>query len=394
MNISLSARICRTARGVARVPAPLTIESAGRGCTALCPAKWRSSWATRPMTPGQSPRVVWRKSRIEGYQGLSSRPSSQRQSGANESSVHTGLPSAPARCAIAVSTEITRSSWLITAAVSATSSSAGDKSTIRSVSSDAPISPARSPFCRLKKVTPSMRSSGSSANKEGSERSRSLSKSGFQPARCMDPLLESGYTPGIQRQIGHDRRNRLMPGFEDVHQAHQRGMRVEARQRLTGQDHLIDARCRREQPRQPRATVQQNTAAALPHHRRVAHELDCIPQALLGAQQNGPAWKRPPIPDRPLETGRRHERCHPPAPFVLGRAGREIAPQQQRFAEIAVGPSKIGLECNGTPVALYRLVQVSLLLKQRAEFPVRLGIARLQHNGMAIALCRLVDPPE
>ena len=50
-----------------------------------------------------------RNRHIVGYQGLSSRATSQRQSGAACNRVQTGRPSAPARCAGKLSTEITRS---------------------------------------------------------------------------------------------------------------------------------------------------------------------------------------------------------------------------------------------------------------------------------------------
>ena len=58
--------------------------------------------AIRSKTSGHSPSVVWRKSRIVGYHGESSRSSSQRQSGENCSASQTGAPRAPAKCAIAV----------------------------------------------------------------------------------------------------------------------------------------------------------------------------------------------------------------------------------------------------------------------------------------------------
>ncbi len=70
-------------------------------------------------TPAQSPRAVWRKSRIVGYQGESSRPAIQRQSGSSESATQTGRPSAPARWATAVSDVTTRSRPSMTAATSA-----------------------------------------------------------------------------------------------------------------------------------------------------------------------------------------------------------------------------------------------------------------------------------
>ena len=53
-----------------------------------------------------------------GYQGLSMRPVSQRQSGTAWSTTQTRTPSAPARCASAVSAVMTRSSPFSIAAVS------------------------------------------------------------------------------------------------------------------------------------------------------------------------------------------------------------------------------------------------------------------------------------
>ena len=53
-----------------------------------------------------------------GYQGLSERPSSHRQSGASGRATQTATPNAPAKWAVAVSEVITRSRLAITAAVS------------------------------------------------------------------------------------------------------------------------------------------------------------------------------------------------------------------------------------------------------------------------------------
>ncbi len=64
-----------------------------------------------------------------GYQGLSSRLRSQRQSEARLSSSQTGLPIAPAKCAIDVSTVTTKSRWEIRAALSSKSRHSGMKST-------------------------------------------------------------------------------------------------------------------------------------------------------------------------------------------------------------------------------------------------------------------------
>ena len=104
-------------------------------------------------TVAQSRRRGWRKRRAVGYQGLSVRWSNHRQSGAKGSRIQTGLPKAPARWAIAVSTVMTRSNWLMRVAVMAISSSWG----LRSVRGRVPLAIAGIwfssaqwlPFCRL-----------------------------------------------------------------------------------------------------------------------------------------------------------------------------------------------------------------------------------------------------
>src|SRR5205807_1842685 len=66
-------------------------------------ARPRTSAAQRSKTSLQSPARCWRKRRIVGYQGLSVRSRSQRQSGTLDSKTHTRTPSAPAKWARAVS---------------------------------------------------------------------------------------------------------------------------------------------------------------------------------------------------------------------------------------------------------------------------------------------------
>ncbi|OGA66360.1 MAG: hypothetical protein A3G81_33350 [Betaproteobacteria bacterium RIFCSPLOWO2_12_FULL_65_14] len=60
----------------------------------------------------------FRNRRIVGYQGLSWRSTSQRQSAGWARTVQTGFAMAPARCTTAVSIEMTRSRLAISAAVS------------------------------------------------------------------------------------------------------------------------------------------------------------------------------------------------------------------------------------------------------------------------------------
>src|SRR4051794_29737338 len=75
-----------------------------------------SSAAMAANTLGQSPVRCWRNNRIVGYQEVVVPESIQRQSGTRVSPTQTGAPSAPARCASAVSLVITRSRLPITAA--------------------------------------------------------------------------------------------------------------------------------------------------------------------------------------------------------------------------------------------------------------------------------------
>ena len=84
------------------------------GAASRCCSASAMPWKTSSHQPG----LVWRSSRMVGYQGLSSRSSSHRQSGEKGKAIQTGIPSAPARCAIDVSTLMTRSRLFITAAVS------------------------------------------------------------------------------------------------------------------------------------------------------------------------------------------------------------------------------------------------------------------------------------
>src|SRR4051794_22377342 len=64
----------------------------------LFPAiNFRAASATRSTTPSQAPCRLWRNSRAVGYQGVSSRPISQRQSETNGNKIHVRAPMAPAR---------------------------------------------------------------------------------------------------------------------------------------------------------------------------------------------------------------------------------------------------------------------------------------------------------
>src|SRR6185437_3306277 len=97
--------------------------SSGNSLTRRAPHNSAICDRTSSTTDAQSPGAGCRKSRMEGYHGESERPVIQRQSPSNGSSVHTGFPIAPAKCAITVSTVITRSILAINASAQSNPSS-------------------------------------------------------------------------------------------------------------------------------------------------------------------------------------------------------------------------------------------------------------------------------
>ena len=90
-------------RGVPRPEGARGQALAGCGFGAICSASvcpcasMAKPSAISRITGSQSPRALWRKRRAVGYQGLSSRSRSQRQSGTRGSGTKTRLPMAPAR---------------------------------------------------------------------------------------------------------------------------------------------------------------------------------------------------------------------------------------------------------------------------------------------------------
>ena len=119
---------------------------------------WESKRAaTSSITADQARRRAC-TSRIERYHGVYSPLRSQRQSGRGRSNSQTGTPNAPARCATAVSTAITRSSCARIAAVSAKSVIVGSQGFSQWAA--LATSAARGPTCSEVQDTPSIPPSG------------------------------------------------------------------------------------------------------------------------------------------------------------------------------------------------------------------------------------------
>jgi hypothetical protein len=141
-------------------------------------------------TASHAPGARWRNSRAVGYQGLSSRSDNQRQSGRWASRIHTGLPSAPARCATDVSTVTTRSSAAMAAAMSAKSSMQPGSWRSDTTSAHSAICDSAGPFCSENSDTPSIASGASS-------------RSGIDRCRFAAwPGLPDHTTPTVRRRRG------------------------------------------------------------------------------------------------------------------------------------------------------------------------------------------------
>src|ERR1700683_5572692 len=99
---------------------------------------------------------------MDGYQGLSSRSRNHRQQVSNRFSNQTGLPIAPARWAVEVSTLITRSRFSTKAAVSAKSVSSSVKSYNAMPEGGCRDCSDEGPSCNEKNAQPGMAVSGAS----------------------------------------------------------------------------------------------------------------------------------------------------------------------------------------------------------------------------------------
>ena len=64
-------------------------------------------------------------------------------------------------------------------------------------------------------------------------------------------------------------------------------MKIDLRQRLTVAQHQSDARDGRRDGLQRRLHVEDHSGSERGHQRRIAHEVNGIPEPLLGKQQNG-----------------------------------------------------------------------------------------------------------
>ena len=195
-----------------------------------------------PPDPGRTPsRLFFPGGTVaeSGTTGCPYAPITSTSVGNRAASTHAVFPMAPARCATAVSTEMTRSRLEISAAVSAKSRS----SSVQSVNSNSPracsgrLRPP--PFCRLYNLTPWMRDKGAKAD-SGIDRSRSLELV-LLPAHA-NPTFSARASRQSARAIRGPPRHRdagrgtagdsVERGFERPRQAHERAVNVKSGQRL------------------------------------------------------------------------------------------------------------------------------------------------------------------
>ena len=199
-----------------------------------------------------------RKIVIVGYQGLSRRPVSQRQHGSKRSSSQTGLPSAPARWATEVSTEMTRSRLATSAAVSAKS----PISPMQSVSGNS-AGRRRAILLQADEVRPGTRNNGASRPARSSAGDRAPRPARHVLARIARPhqpdadarLAQRGEPrpPGrhlrrIGVQVGHRAGNGVeRRGPQRQRQAEHGAVQIEVRQCLAVRHHAVHARQAAEQ---------------------------------------------------------------------------------------------------------------------------------------------------
>src|ERR1019366_7646659 len=240
---------------------------------------------------------------------------------------------APARCATAVSTAITRARLATMAAVSAKLSTPQAGSMRRKASRALDESLSTRSVCRLTNVAPPTPPSGARTSSEEIERARSFSNIGLPFPPQPDPHAPSRQRPHpaldgrrLGAQVGQDRGDRIDACLAVIGAAHQRGPVVptRSRYRFVRQEHFVDAFERSEQPLQRRRAEQRNAASATPlQHAHVAAELDHVAKAAFVADQQGLAFERLPGPARAIDA--QCERALPSTPLEVFPAFFEAA---------------------------------------------------------------------
>ena len=265
----------------------------GRRRTHFAATSDASAARTRATTSRQPPGSVWRYRHAVGYHGLLSLPSSQRQPGANGSNTHSGRASAPARCAMLVSTLITRSSSLTIAAVASSGVSRRERrhprrGRRRCLSRSRPARRAAANATRRPARRTAVR--GSRARPTGCGRWRWPC---CRPTRCRRAgrarrrQRRPHRSPALIRrgEVGHLRGNRREFGPEHAWQRQQRNVRVVGRQRVARCECACHTRHRGQQPLERRRAMDERPRAGLRQQRCIARELQRIAQSLLGVHE-------------------------------------------------------------------------------------------------------------
>ncbi len=174
-----------------------------------------------------------------------------------------------------------------------------------------------------------------------------------------------------------------------MRQAHQSRMNIMRRCRRGAPDHRFHVRQRGEEPCQRVVALHDHMGAAPRQQRRVARELDAVAEPLLIVQEDAPTLEIAALPQRRRQAARLHLPIgQPGAPFIVAEPRREIAPHQQAGCQEGVGSSLVGPLRDDLAARGLRLVQpVQAAQDQRAVHP-RLGVVRLQHQGVRQSACR------
>ena len=136
-------------------------------------------------------------------------------------------------------------------------------------------------------------------------------------------------------EVGHRSRNGIEGEPEPERHARDRRLEVVRRERSAARDHGGDAGAGPHEALDRGLRLDDDAGAARGEHRREAHELHRVAEALLGAEEDCPPVDRGAVP-----AGRRRRRDrvagHAQPPLVLRPAAREIAVQQAELRAVRV----------------------------------------------------------
>ena len=189
---------------------------------------------------------------------------------------------------------------------------------------------------------------------------------------------------GIGEQIRNLSRHSLKRGLQDRGQGHERRVNVERGEWFSPRNDFIDAGTGAEDPSQGRVTFADYGGDTLFHQFGVADELNRVPKALLGVQQDSALAKSLALPKRLWEIS--DVALHLlgwPAQLIFAPASRKVA-HEQKQRPVMAGFGVFGSEPNRLVMGCQGLIEAMLFNQGHAEIVVRLNEIGIQANSFAV----------